>query len=73
MRWGALFFTTVFAIVIILYQWPRMKQNPKKDKIAFLTLLFIGWILSMFDLPHIGGPTAWVQSLFRPIEQYMKQ
>ena len=50
-RWGAFFATTVIVALIILYQWPRMKQNPKKDKLAFITLLLIGWVLSMFDLP----------------------
>ena len=67
MRWGAFFATTVIVALIILFQWPRMKQNPKKDKMAFLILLLIGWGLSMFDLPHMGGPTAWIESSFQAV------
>lgn len=66
MRWGVFLYTTVIVVFIVLFRWPKMKQNTKKDKMAFLILLFIGWMLSMFDLPHIGGPTAWVETLFRP-------
>jgi hypothetical protein len=73
MRWGAFFSTTVIVALIILFQWPSMKQNPKKDKLAFFTLLLIGWGLSMFDLPHIGGPTSWVEALFRPFGQFMEK
>lgn len=73
MRWGAFFATTVIVALITLYQWPRMKQNPKKDKMAFITLLLIGWVLSMFDLPNIGGPTAWVEALFRPFGRFMEK
>jgi hypothetical protein len=50
-----------------------MRENPKKDKIAFFTLLLIGWVLSMFDLPHMGGPTAWIETLFRPFGQFMEK
>ena len=73
MRWEAFFCTTVIVALIILLQWPKMKQNPKKDKLAFSILLLIGWGLSMFDLPHIGGPTAWIEAFFRPFGQFMEK
>ncbi|KAB7706305.1 hypothetical protein F9802_11500 [Bacillus aerolatus] len=60
-------------IVIILFQWPKMKQAPKKDKWAFGVLLLIGWGLSMFDLQHMGGPTAWIEALFRPFGKFMEK
>ena len=73
MRWGAFFCTTIIVALIILYQWPKMKQNPKKDKIAFSILLLIGWVLSMFDLPHMAGPTTWIEALFKPFGQFMEK
>lgn len=73
MRWGAFLVTTVIVVLIILYQLPRMKQKPKKDKMAFFTLLLIGWILSMFDLPHLGGPTAWIETLFSPFGRFLEK
>ncbi|WP_078411030.1 hypothetical protein [Priestia abyssalis] len=73
MRWEAFFGTTVIVALIILYEWPRMKQHPKKDKMAFFILFFIGWVLSMFDLPHMGGPSSWVETLFRPFGRFMEK
>ncbi|MEK4010028.1 hypothetical protein ACQKGD_11315 [Peribacillus frigoritolerans] len=73
MRWGAFFCTSVVVALIILYEWPRMKQNPKKDKMAFLTLLLTGLILSMFNLPQMSGPTQWIEALFRPFGEFMEK
>ena len=73
MRWGAFFCVMVIVALVILYEWPKMKQNPKKDKMAFFTLLLIGLVLSMFDLPHMGGPTAWIQTLFGPFGRFMEK
>lgn len=73
MRWGAFFSTTVVVTFIILYEWPKMKQHPKKDKIAFFMLLFISWGLSMFDLPHMAGPAIWVETFFKPFGQFMEK
>ncbi|MFD6207372.1 hypothetical protein [Peribacillus sp. NPDC060253] len=65
--------TAVIVFLIILYEWPKMKKNPKKDKVAFLTLLLIGLVLSMFNLPQMSGPTEWIQTLFRPFGEYMEK
>lgn len=73
MRWGAFLLTSGIVVLIILYQWPRMKQNPRKDKMAFVSLLLIGWILSMFDLPHMSGPTSWIEALFKPFGRFMEK
>lgn len=73
MRWGAFVSTTIIVVLIILYEWPKMKQIPNKDKVAFFTLLLIGWVLSMFDLPHMGGPTSWIVTLFKPFGKFMEK
>lgn len=73
MRWGAFMCTTVIVTLIILFEWPKMKQNPKKDKMAFLTLLLTGLVLSMFNLPQMSGPTQWIEALFRPFGEFMEK
>ena len=73
MRWGAFFCTTVIVALIILYEWPKMKQNPKKDKMAFLTLLLTCLVLSMFNLPQMSGPTQWIETLFKPFGEFMEK
>ncbi|WP_286178713.1 hypothetical protein [Bacillus sp. B4EP4a] len=65
--------TTVIVALIILFEWPKMKKNPKKDKVAFLTLLLTGLVLSMFNLPQMSGPTQWVEILFRPFGEFMEK
>ncbi|KQL49903.1 hypothetical protein AN963_09505 [Brevibacillus choshinensis] len=66
MKWGVIVTMTVLAVLLILYEWPRVKKLPKKDKVVFLTLVFMAWVLSMFDLPNVPGPTTLVQALFKP-------
>lgn len=38
---------------------------------AFIMILFIGWVLSLFDLPHIPGPITALDNLFKPLSQWM--
>lgn len=73
MRWETFLLTTAIILVILLLQWPKMKQKPKKDKGALLILLLIGWILSIFNLTHMEGPTSWVQALFKPFGEFMEK
>ena len=72
MRWGAFLITTVIIASIILFEWPKVKQKPKKDKSVFIVLLFIGWILSAFDLPHTPGPVTGLETLFEPLRSFIE-
>jgi hypothetical protein len=72
-RWGAFLGTTIIIAVIILFQWPKMKQHPKKDKMAFFMLLLFAWVLSMFDLPNMAGPVTLIEALFKPVGQFMEK
>jgi hypothetical protein len=71
-RWGAFFGTTLMIAILVSIQWPRIKKYAKKEKWAFFILLFIGWGLSMFDLPHIAGPLTWLRFLFSPLGRFME-
>ena len=72
LRWGAFAITTLIIVVIILLQKSQLKKKPKKDKFAFFMLLFIGWMLSLFDLSNMSGPITWVTAIFKPIGQFME-
>jgi multisubunit Na+/H+ antiporter MnhB subunit len=63
--------TTAIIVIIILFEWPKMKQQPIKDKLVFIVLLFIGWFLSMFDLPNMSGPLTWQEALFHPLRKFI--
>ncbi|WP_338471757.1 hypothetical protein R4Z10_03010 [Niallia sp. XMNu-256] len=70
-RWGAFFGTTLAIVIFVTVQWPKIKKYAKKEKWAFFILLFIGWGLSLFDLPHIAGPLTWLETIFKPIGTYL--
>ena len=72
MRWGAFFGTTLVIVILLSIQWPKIKKIRKKDKRAFFILLFMGWGLSMFDIPHMTGPTTWLETFFRPFGKFME-
>ncbi|MEJ9232945.1 hypothetical protein LAV79_26760 [Peribacillus butanolivorans] len=65
--------TTVIVALIILYEWPKMKQNSKKDKMAFLSLLLMGLVLSMFNIQQMSGPTSWIETFFKPFGEFMEK
>ncbi|AOH53496.1 hypothetical protein ABE28_003960 [Peribacillus muralis] len=73
MRWAAFFSTAFIVTVIILYEWPKIKRKPAKDKIALISLLLIGLLLSMFNLQEMAGPTSWIEALFRPLGEFMER
>ncbi|MEV5028313.1 hypothetical protein [Paenibacillus sp. LPE1-1-1.1] len=57
---------TIAALLILSFEWPRMKAKPAKDKAALVSLLLIGWVLSMLDLPNMPGPTTLLEVIFYP-------
>lgn len=67
MAWGSFFGTMMIVLVIMFLQWPKIKQNPTRDKAAFIVLLMIGLVLSMFDLQHMKGPVTLVDVIFQPL------
>ncbi|WP_260320055.1 hypothetical protein [Peribacillus simplex] len=50
-----------------------MKQKPVKEKLALISLLLIGLLLSMFNLQEMAGPTSWIEALFRPLGEFMER
>ena len=50
----------------------KNERKLKKDKLIFFTLLFIGLVLSIFNLSEMTGPTAWIETIFKPFVQFME-
>jgi multisubunit Na+/H+ antiporter MnhB subunit len=68
---GTIIGITVVAIMLVLYEWPRIKPGRKKEKAALIGLTLMGWSLSIALLffPNLPGPTQLVDALFRPLGQ----
>lgn len=73
MRWGPIIAVTVVIGLIFWYEWPKMKSSPRKDKAVFVTLVSVCWVLSMFDLRNVAGPTTLIESLFRPFSKMLEK
>lgn len=69
MEWIKVAGITICVILIILYEWPKMNQNQKREKVAFASLTAIGWLLALFLLffPDMPGPTKMITHIFKPI------
>ncbi|MBD8004386.1 hypothetical protein [Bacillus norwichensis] len=69
MEWKQFFSTAAVAAVIVILQWPRMKDSSKRDKGTFIVLILLGLALSLFNLEYLKGPADLEQAIFRPISR----
>ena len=69
MKWGPLLGCTTLIILIILFQWPKLNQDQKKEKAALIILSALGWIMAnlLLFFPDIPGPTELVDWIYRPL------
>ncbi|MFC5704398.1 hypothetical protein ACFPVX_24170 [Cohnella faecalis] len=64
----ALFWGVTIAIAFIVwYEWKNVRKLTSKDKAVFVSLLFAGWIMTFFDLPHMPGLVSFFDLLFKPL------
>ncbi|MFE5322466.1 hypothetical protein ACFQ88_27685 [Paenibacillus sp. NPDC056579] len=67
MRWTFFYIVTVSVLVIAWVEWPQLKKKPKRDRVVFVSLLLLGWGLSMLDLPNTPGPPMVLEAIFKPL------
>lgn len=72
MKWGIFFCVLPIIGIIVLFEWKKIKNYPKKDKITFFMLLTIVGTLSLFDLPNLPGPVTLLEYIFKPFGKYME-
>lgn len=72
MNWSLGVGMTVAVLLIFLVEWPKLRSQPRKDRYAFVLLLSIGWILSLFDLQNLPGPITFLEMVFRPFSAMMR-
>lgn len=75
MKWGAIFGMSVLMVCIVLFQWPKLAQNQKKEKVAFLSLSFLGWALAILLIiyPDMVGPTEFIGGIFKPLGKLLEK
>lgn len=75
MKWGVLLGSLLLVLAMILYQWPKLRQHQKRDKIAFLSLSILGWILAILLIffPNLPGPTQVVSWMYETPGKFLEK
>ncbi|GAX91386.1 hypothetical protein [Effusibacillus lacus] len=75
MKWGAILGVTLIAGLMALYEWPKIGQNQKREKVVFVTLTAMGWVLAVLLVffPDIPGPTQLIDAIFKPLGQILEK
>ncbi|MFC5406856.1 hypothetical protein [Cohnella soli] len=75
MNWAAILGITVILILMVLFEWPKMNKNMKKEKAAFVTITIIGWLLAILLVlfPDMPGPTQFVDMIYRPLGKLLEK
>ncbi|WP_102273907.1 hypothetical protein [Cytobacillus massiliigabonensis] len=72
MKWGIFLCVLLIIVLIVIFEWKKIKNCPKKDKITFFTLLTVVGALSLFDLPNLPGPVTLLEYIFKPFGDFME-
>ncbi|MBP1962628.1 hypothetical protein [Paenibacillus aceris] len=58
----------VACLLITLFQWFRLKKAPKRERVAYVSIIALCWILaiSLVMYPGLPGPTQLVNVIFQP-------
>ncbi|BBH19123.1 hypothetical protein Back11_04680 [Paenibacillus baekrokdamisoli] len=75
MRWAAILGITVIVVLMAMYEWPKMNQHLKKEKVAFAAILIIGWLLAILLVfyPDMPGPTQMVDAIYKPLGKLLEK
>jgi hypothetical protein len=75
MKWIKVAGITVCVVLIVLYEWPKMDRNQKREKAAFVTLSMMGWLLAILLLffPDMPGPTQMIEKVFEPLRKMIQK
>jgi multisubunit Na+/H+ antiporter MnhB subunit len=74
MKWGPAFGTTFLVFLIVLYQWSKLKQNQKKEKVVLMFISSMGWLLAILLIffPNMPGPSELIDYLYRPLGKLLE-
>ncbi|WP_027415716.1 hypothetical protein [Aneurinibacillus terranovensis] len=73
MKWAEILGITVVLVFMTIYEWPKMKGQMKKEKIAFAALTMLGGGLAFLLVfyPEMPGPTQWIDAIYKPLGKFI--
>ncbi|NSL50808.1 hypothetical protein [Calidifontibacillus erzurumensis] len=74
MKWIGILGVSFIIVCIFFIQWPKMKKYSLKEKIVFLSMTFLGWILALLLIifPDLPGPTQLIDTIFKPLGKILE-
>jgi multisubunit Na+/H+ antiporter MnhB subunit len=75
LTWVFIVGITLVVALMILYEWPRMNPNQKKEKAVFAILVTMEWLLAILLLfyPNLPSPTQILEVVFQPLSKFLKK
>uniref|UniRef100_A0A942T7V0 Uncharacterized protein n=1 Tax=Neobacillus citreus TaxID=2833578 RepID=A0A942T7V0_9BACI len=72
MKVGRILGVTVILVLILLFQWPKLKKNERKVKIAFFSLMVVNWGLAVLLVffPEMPGPGQFIDFLYKSFKPF---
>jgi multisubunit Na+/H+ antiporter MnhB subunit len=74
-RWGVILVATLAMALIILYVWPRLNQEQEREKVSFIALTIMGWLMAILLVfyPEMPGPTQMIDTIYRPLGRILEK
>jgi multisubunit Na+/H+ antiporter MnhB subunit len=72
---GGIAIVTVIVLLMILYEWPKINSNQKKEKVAFAAVAAIGTLLAilLIFIPDMPNPSQLVEWIYKPLGKLLEQ
>jgi multisubunit Na+/H+ antiporter MnhB subunit len=74
-KWATVLGVTTILFFITLFEWPKMKAQMKREKIAFAALTVLGEVLAVLLVfyPEMPGPTQWIAAVYKPLGKFLEK
>lgn len=74
MKLGFALGITITVALIAMFEWRKIDQKLSKEKIAFVALTLLGWLLAILLVfyPDMPGPTQLVETIFKPFSKLLE-
>ncbi|MEH7386503.1 hypothetical protein V7147_14005 [Bacillus sp. JJ1521] len=72
MKIGVIVGVTVILGLIFLCQWPKLKENERKVKMVFFSLMLFNWVLAVLlvNFPEMPGPGQLIDFIYKSFEPF---
>ena len=70
-NWTIVLIVQVLIWLIVIFEWKRLKNASKADRIIFVSILILATLMSFFNLENLPGPLTLLQYVFGPLGRIM--